>query len=305
MELYFTDSVPTPVKTAAAQKPTLGKTPKLVETRVHQKRSRSPNTAQSEGKVERKRAKLHGGSTSSGSSCLLDVLQRLPSKHHCFFSWLEALAKKEVVPPRLVEGVVRVGSDCVGLGTDFLALTLALPEVSLQQEFIAEIDPSKITLHECLRGFVVATEAAELVTNLGDVSKRDLEKTSTCDIFTSGAPCPPWSIAGSREGLRDPRGLVILWSLAYVLAKRPRVALFENVAGLLGLSGCSGDGMVEGHKNPVDGGFRAYRAVFDVRSTCVMSTGRAHFVLFLQRLIVWSFRPTKMVLQVMRRLLRS
>ncbi len=132
MELYFIDSAPTPVKTAVARKPTLCKTPKSVETLVHQKRSRSPNTAQREGKVKRKRAKLHGGSTSASlrSSGLHDVLRQLPSEHHSFFRWLETLAKKEVVPPTLVQGVVRVGSDYVGLGPDLLALSLALPEVT-------------------------------------------------------------------------------------------------------------------------------------------------------------------------------
>ena len=48
----------------------------------------------------------------------------------------------------------------------------------------------------------------------------------------SGAPCPAFSAAGLKKALADQRGAVILHSLEYVVAKRPRIAILENVRGL-------------------------------------------------------------------------
>ena len=66
-----------------------------------------------------------------------------------------------------------------------------------------------------------------------DISERDNTTAPRCDIYVSGAPCPAFSAAGKGGGLSDARGCVLIHSVAYVLAQRPRVAVFENVKGLI------------------------------------------------------------------------
>jgi len=81
--------------------------------------------------------------------------------------------------------------------------------------------------------------AATFSANLGvDVDVRSIQEVDITtvpdhDLLVGGFPCQPFSYAGKRKGLRDPRGLLFL-SLVDVLAlKSPRAFLFENVRGLL------------------------------------------------------------------------
>ena len=67
-----------------------------------------------------------------------------------------------------------------------------------------------------------------------DVTPRDNKKAVYLDLFFSGAPCQPWSQAGEQMGLEDlqKRGVVIFHSLEYVICKRPKIVVLENVKGL-------------------------------------------------------------------------
>lgn len=53
------------------------------------------------------------------------------------------------------------------------------------------------------------------------------------DVLTAGFPCQPWSLAGRRGGVADPRDL---WpAVAHaVRVVRPRLVMLENVAGFAG-----------------------------------------------------------------------
>ena len=53
------------------------------------------------------------------------------------------------------------------------------------------------------------------------------------DLVVGGPPCQPFSIAGRRLGVGDPRGNLILHFLRAVASIQPRWFLFENVPGLL------------------------------------------------------------------------
>lgn len=56
------------------------------------------------------------------------------------------------------------------------------------------------------------------------------------DVLTAGFPCQPYSVAGNRLGLKDPRGKVffeIIRILREFGTKRPKILLLENVPGLL------------------------------------------------------------------------
>jgi DNA-cytosine methyltransferase len=124
---------------------------------------------------------------------------------------------------------IRVGSDCTGYGSDYIALSL-LKDIKPQLIFVAEINPEK-------RELMRATHADIDFSNVimyHDIMKRDNASTPYVDLFFTGAPCQAWSHAGARMGLDDVsnRGVVIFHSLDYIRVQRPRVAILENVKGL-------------------------------------------------------------------------
>lgn len=57
------------------------------------------------------------------------------------------------------------------------------------------------------------------------------------DVLAGGPPCQSFSVFGRRQGLNDPRGLLVWQYLRILHGVRPRVFLFENVAGLLTIDG--------------------------------------------------------------------
>lgn len=72
------------------------------------------------------------------------------------------------------------------------------------------------------------------VPNHGDVTAVDWSQVEPVDIITGGYPCQPFSHAGHRRGTNDDRHL---WPYVADALRvlRPRVAVFENVAGHLTL----------------------------------------------------------------------
>ncbi len=70
--------------------------------------------------------------------------------------------------------------------------------------------------------------------NLGDI--RDINWTTVprTDVICGGYPCQPFSVAGQRNGVNDPRHLWPYFADA-IRILRPRYALLENVAGHLTL----------------------------------------------------------------------
>lgn len=71
------------------------------------------------------------------------------------------------------------------------------------------------------------------VPNLGDIKQVHWHSVPHVDVFTAGYPCQPFSPAGKRLGIDDPRHL---WPwIAYAVAVlRPRTVVLENVAAHLG-----------------------------------------------------------------------
>jgi site-specific DNA-cytosine methylase len=68
-----------------------------------------------------------------------------------------------------------------------------------------------------------------------DVSDESFRAAPFTHLFVAGCPCQPFSMAGKREGVADPRGTIQLFAIRYIYERRPLAFLFENVAGL-----CSG-----------------------------------------------------------------
>jgi len=77
------------------------------------------------------------------------------------------------------------------------------------------------------------------VPNLGDMSKYEQWPISSgsVDILVGGTPCQSFSVAGLRQGLKDPRGNLMLTYLAIAERFKPRWLVWENVPGVLSSNG--------------------------------------------------------------------
>ena len=80
----------------------------------------------------------------------------------------------------------------------------------------------------------VLAERFPEVPNLGDITKVNWSAyEGAADLVVGGSPCQAFSIAGLREGLKDPRGNLMLEWLRVVDEVKPEFALWENVPGVL------------------------------------------------------------------------
>lgn len=77
------------------------------------------------------------------------------------------------------------------------------------------------------------------VPNFGDMTKFQewpLD-AGAIDILVAGTPCQSFSVAGLRQGLKDPRGNLMLTYLAIAARLRPQWVVWENVPGVLSSNG--------------------------------------------------------------------
>ena len=65
---------------------------------------------------------------------------------------------------------------------------------------------------------------------LGDITK--VKKTPKADIIVGGVPCQAWSVAGKKEGFKDPRGKLWKDTIRVIKKNKPATFIFENVKGL-------------------------------------------------------------------------
>ncbi len=66
----------------------------------------------------------------------------------------------------------------------------------------------------------------------GDIEK-SLAKISRHDLLTAGFPCQPFSSAGKKQGIKDPRGTLFSVVVDVVRRHQPAVFILENVKRLL------------------------------------------------------------------------
>ena len=118
-----------------------------------------------------------------------------------------------------------LGSDCSGLSSDFLALKMC--GIPVEGVFISEIDSSKLAMSKAMHARFGCSPKVT-----GNIETRDPDMTPQVDLYVTGPPCPPYSSAGKKKALRDDRGAVLIHSLKYVVMRRPRVLVLENVKGL-------------------------------------------------------------------------
>jgi DNA (cytosine-5)-methyltransferase 1 len=117
---------------------------------------------------------------------------------------------------------LRIGSVCTGYG----GLDIAVQHVfGGELAWVADNDPGAA---------LILADHYPQVPNLGDITALDWRDVEPVDIYIGGYPCQPFSTAGKRKGTKDARHL---WPhIARALGVlRPRLAVFENVAGHLSL----------------------------------------------------------------------
>ncbi|MCX5100244.1 DNA cytosine methyltransferase [Streptomyces sp. NBC_00439] len=127
------------------------------------------------------------------------------------------------VPGQLaIDDRPRIGSVCSGYGGLDMAVEAVFGGATA---WVADVDPgaSRILAHHLPQ-----------VPNLGDITTVDWTGVEPVDIYCGGYPCQPFSTAGRRKGTEDARHI---WPhIAHSLrVLRPRLAVFENVAGHLSL----------------------------------------------------------------------
>ncbi|MFE7842556.1 DNA cytosine methyltransferase [Streptomyces sp. NPDC057474] len=116
---------------------------------------------------------------------------------------------------------LRLGSLCTGYG----GLDMAVQQTfGCSLAWVSDNDPgaARILAHRYQ------------APNLGDLTTARWDGVEPVDILTGGYPCQPFSSAGHRKGTKDARHI---WPhIARALGVlRPRLAVFENVAGHLSL----------------------------------------------------------------------
>ncbi|MGW5099188.1 DNA cytosine methyltransferase [Streptomyces sp. NPDC004100] len=121
-----------------------------------------------------------------------------------------------------MSGGLRIGSVCTGYG----GLDIAVQAVfGGELAWVADNDPGAA---------LILAHHHPKVPNLGDITAVQWHDVEPVDVYIGGYPCQPFSTAGKRKGTNDARHL---WPhIARALGVlRPRLAVFENVAGHLSL----------------------------------------------------------------------
>lgn len=119
--------------------------------------------------------------------------------------------------------MIRVGSDCTGIN----AARVALESLGLdfEEKFASEKDVATRTVLK--HNFGLTDHQI-----YDDVCCRNNAKAPSVDVYTAGFPCQSYSSEGLGQGLESQNGLVGLACIMYIVEKKPRVFLLENVSSL-------------------------------------------------------------------------
>ena len=118
---------------------------------------------------------------------------------------------------------IRVGTDFSGLETPSIILKRC--QIPMKLKFACEKDTALLKM-------LVAEHTPKVI--FEDISKRCVTKVPRVDLYISGSSCQPYSTIGKGCGRQDRvRGNHLALSVKYICQRKPRVAVLENVRGLL------------------------------------------------------------------------
>jgi DNA (cytosine-5)-methyltransferase 1 len=143
---------------------------------------------------------------------------------------IHACAQSESVDNR---DVISFFSGAMGLD---IGLQMAGLNVKIGQDFDKScVETMRANGHKALCGDIRETDPAQV---LNAVGMSRAEPFLVC----GGPPCQPFSTAGKRLGISDPRGGLFKDFIRMIDFIRPRFFLMENVKGLMSASADIGDG---------------------------------------------------------------
>lgn len=137
---------------------------------------------------------------------------------------------------------------CAGIG----GFRLALEKHGLECIYTSEIDQDCATVYN---------ENFKDNIKPSDITKIDPEKLPQADVICAGFPCQPFSIAGKRNGLQDPRANVLLHIIQAIKNRQPKVFILENVENFEKFDG--GNVFSETVKELTQSGYNVFSQILD------------------------------------------
>jgi DNA (cytosine-5)-methyltransferase 1 len=131
---------------------------------------------------------------------------------------------------------------------------LAMDNLGLKCEFSSEINKSCQDVYELNFGERPS----------GDITKIKLESIPNFDILVGGFPCQPFSYAGKKNGLKDPRNGHLFFEILRLLKnkeRKPKMFLLENVKGIKSLE--KGKTVLNILRSLTDSGYKVYDSVLN------------------------------------------
>lgn len=120
---------------------------------------------------------------------------------------------------------LRVATVFSGIG----AIEHALQRMNIPTEIVFACDIDKYCKQSYLANYDIKEE--NWIEDIKDIRGNDFK--GKVDLLVGGSPCQSFSMVGRREGLEDPRGLLIYQFVRLVKEIQPKVFIYENVKGLL------------------------------------------------------------------------
>ncbi len=118
--------------------------------------------------------------------------------------------------------MIKTGSDFSGVG----AFDQALRKLGINYQTIYACDWDKYARQTYIENY------GDPVYFPKDVYEREIPNESL-DLYMTSPPCQAFSLAGSRKGEDDKRGILFYNSHEFIQKNKPRYFIFENVKGLL------------------------------------------------------------------------
>ena len=121
--------------------------------------------------------------------------------------------------------------DVISLFSGAMGLDIGLAKAGLNIAIGQDFDPVCVATmrangHKVLEGDIRKIEATELL------DQTDLKRGEPF-LICGGPPCQPFSTAGKRLGINDPRGSLFMDFIRMIDYIRPRFFIMENVKGLI------------------------------------------------------------------------
>jgi len=133
------------------------------------------------------------------------------------------------------ENILEFKKKLVGLSffSGAMGLDLGLESVGIETRLVSEIDRGCIATIKKNRPNLPIIGDIRQYTATDIRSVAGLSSRDEIDLMVGGPPCQAFSTAGKRLGFEDVRGNVFLDYIKLIIDLQPRVAIIENVRGLL------------------------------------------------------------------------